>query len=127
MQAAPDCTPDLDTGGSVPGADQPGGEQPGGEQPGGEQAAAEVPDAKVPDAEVPGGEVPGGDAFDGYPVRVRVRSTRAPVPARLHRLGGGRARLTLLAPEEGVAPGQAGVLYAEAGTRVLGGGWILRE
>ena len=28
--------------------------------------------------------------------------------------------------EEGVAPGQACVFYAEDGVRVLGGGWIAR-
>jgi len=32
------------------------------------------------------------------------------------------ARLVFAAPEYGVAPGQAAVLYA--GDRVLGGGWI---
>ena len=36
------------------------------------------------------------------------------------------ARVELLAPEEGVAPGQACVFYAPEGSRVLGGGWIRR-
>ncbi len=58
-------------------------------------------------------------------VLARVRSTRAPVPA-LARPAEGGAAVTLLAPEEGVAPGQACVLYATEGTRVLGGGWITR-
>ena len=40
-----------------------------------------------------------------------------PVPARLD-----GDRLVFDAPEYGVAPGQAAVLYA--GDRVLGGGWI---
>ncbi|WP_395236943.1 aminomethyltransferase beta-barrel domain-containing protein [Salmonella sp. ZJHZ21_0184] len=40
-----------------------------------------------------------------------------PVPARLE-----GDRLLFDAPEYGVAPGQAAVLYA--GDRVLGGGWI---
>ena len=63
---------------------------------------------------------------DGWEAAVRVRSTRAPAPARIHPLGRGRARVELLAPEEGVAPGQACVFYAPEGTRVLGGGWIGR-
>jgi len=47
----------------------------------------------------------------------KVRSMAQPVPARLD-----GDRLTFDAPEYGVAPGQAAVLYA--GDRVLGGGWI---
>lgn len=58
-------------------------------------------------------------------VLVRVRSTRQPVPALLRPAEGG-AEVTLLAPEEGVARGQACVFYAPEGTRVLGGGWIAR-
>ena len=54
---------------------------------------------------------------------------RPPVAARvtLHGAGdGGRgASVTLVAPEHGVAPGQACVFYD--GERVLGGGWITRE
>ena len=57
----------------------------------------------------------GGD-FAG-PLTVKVRSMAKPVPARL--LGD---RVLFDAPEYGVAPGQAAVLYA--GDRVLGGGWI---
>ena len=63
---------------------------------------------------------------EGWEVAVRVRSTRPPKPARVHPDGPGRARVELLAPEEGVAPGQACVFYAAEGTRVLGGGWIAR-
>jgi tRNA-specific 2-thiouridylase len=62
----------------------------------------------------------------GWEAAVRVRSTRAPKPARIHPEGPRRARIELLAPEEGVAPGQACVFYAPEGTRVLGGGWIGR-
>ncbi|MBM6577323.1 tRNA 2-thiouridine(34) synthase MnmA [Microvirga sp. SRT01] len=51
------------------------------------------------------------------PLTAKVRSMAKPVPARLE--GG---RLSFDAPEYGVAPGQAAVLYA--GERVLGGGWI---
>jgi tRNA-specific 2-thiouridylase len=52
---------------------------------------------------------------------VKVRSLARPVAARFEREGeGGTVRFE--APEYGVAPGQAAVLYA--GDRVLGGGWI---
>ena len=60
----------------------------------------------------------------GRPVLARVRSTREPVPGRLA-LRGGVAAVELDTPEEGVAPGQACVLYApEQPERVLGGGFI---
>ena len=58
------------------------------------------------------------------PVLVRVRSTRPPKPARLgfHK---GSPAVFFDDPEEGVARGQASVLYsAEDQTRVLGGGFI---
>ncbi len=59
----------------------------------------------------------------GLEVLARVRSTRPPVPATLRRLNGAAtAEVVLKAPELGVAPGQACVLYD--GDRVLGGGWI---
>ena len=64
---------------------------------------------------------------EGWEVMVRVRSTRPPVPAHLHPTGPGRARVELTGAEEGVAPGQACVFYAPEGTRVLGGGWIVRD
>ncbi|MBB5223709.1 tRNA-specific 2-thiouridylase [Amaricoccus macauensis] len=64
---------------------------------------------------------------EGWEVEVRVRSTRPPKPARVFPEGPARARIELLAPEEGVAPGQACVFYATDGTRVLGGGWIARS
>ena len=54
--------------------------------------------------------------LDG-PLTARVRSMARPVPARLT-----GDRLAFDAPEHGVAPGQAAVLYD--GDRVLGGGWI---
>ncbi len=62
----------------------------------------------------------------GWEIGARVRSTRRPKPARLHPAGCGRVRVELLDAEEGVAPGQACVFYAPEGSRVLGGGWILR-
>jgi len=63
----------------------------------------------------------------GWEAAVKVRSTRPPVPARIHPRGDGRAEVELLDPEEGVAPGQACVFYAPEGSRVLGGGWIGRS
>jgi tRNA-specific 2-thiouridylase len=60
----------------------------------------------------------------GRPVLVRVRSTREPAPGRLT-LVDGQPGVAFDLAEEGVAPGQACVLYApEAQSRVLGGGFI---
>lgn len=60
----------------------------------------------------------------GRPVLARVRSTREPAPGRLAMVDGVPG-VAFDTPEEGVAPGQACVLYApEAPTRVLGGGFI---
>ena len=39
----------------------------------------------------------------------------------------GAVTVELLAPEESVAPGQACVFYEREGTRVLGGGWIVKS
>ena len=58
------------------------------------------------------------------PVLARVRSTREPVAGHLSLIDG-QPGVRLDTPEEGVAPGQACVLYApEDPTRVLGGGFI---
>ena len=58
------------------------------------------------------------------PVLARVRSTREPVLGRLAIVSGGHG-VVFGVPEEGVAPGQACVLYApEEPARVLGGGFI---
>ena len=58
------------------------------------------------------------------PVLARVRSTAEPVAARLG-LEAGEPRVIFEAPEYGVSPGQACVLYAaEDPDRVLGGGFI---
>jgi tRNA-specific 2-thiouridylase len=59
----------------------------------------------------------------GLALGVKVRSTRPPKPARLV-LRGAEAEVEIASGEEGVAPGQACVFYEEAGTRVLGGGFI---
>ncbi|MHA3913452.1 tRNA 2-thiouridine(34) synthase MnmA [Halovulum sp. GXIMD14793] len=63
-------------------------------------------------------------ASDGIDLMVKVRSARRPREARLFARDNGRSVVELLAPEEGVAPGQACVFYAPEGSRVLGGGWI---
>jgi tRNA-specific 2-thiouridylase len=64
-----------------------------------------------------------GDVFD---CAVKVRSTRPPADARVTKLADGGVSVELLSPEESVAPGQACVFYEREGTRVLGGGWIMR-
>ena len=58
------------------------------------------------------------------PLLVKVRSLAKPVPVTLEGpLGDGASTaIRFAAPEYGVAPGQAAVLYA--GDRVVGGGWI---
>jgi len=63
-------------------------------------------------------------AEDGQPVLARVRSTREPVAGRLA-LQDGQVAVVFDGAEEGVAPGQACVLYDPADPeRVLGGGFI---
>ncbi len=63
-------------------------------------------------------------AMDGQAVLARVRSTREPAPARLT-LEDGMPMVRFDSPEEGVAPGQACVMYDPARpSRVLGGGFI---
>jgi tRNA-specific 2-thiouridylase len=58
-------------------------------------------------------------------VAVKLRSMTEPKPAIASLLPGGQARVELLEPQFGIAPGQACVFYQ--GSRVLGGGWIQRE
>ena len=64
-----------------------------------------------------------GPLPDG-PLTAKVRSLAKPVPVTLDGpLGeGATTRIRFAAPEFGVAPGQAAVIYA--GERVIGGGWI---
>ncbi len=57
-------------------------------------------------------------------VTVKIRSMRPPAPAGIVSAGDGTAQVNLEAPEHGVAPGQACVLYD--GERVVGGGSIRR-
>jgi tRNA-specific 2-thiouridylase len=58
------------------------------------------------------------------PLTAKVRSLAKPVPVTLDGTPGDGAAVTIrfAAPEYGVAPGQAAVIYA--GERVIGGGWI---
>ena len=60
----------------------------------------------------------------GETLTAKVRSLAKPVPVTLvGNIGNGaEAQIRFSAPEYGVAPGQAAVLYA--GDRVVGGGWI---
>jgi tRNA-specific 2-thiouridylase len=60
----------------------------------------------------------------GFELLVKVRSTAAPVGARLTATGAASALVELVAGEDGIAPGQACVFYDKAGARVLGGGFI---
>ncbi|MFD1623774.1 tRNA 2-thiouridine(34) synthase MnmA [Azospirillum griseum] len=64
----------------------------------------------------------GMDESAGLPVSVKLRSAQPPAAALWHRTGPDSARVELLEPQHGVAPGQACVVYQ--GDRVLGGGWI---
>jgi len=59
-----------------------------------------------------------------WEVSVRIRSTRAPRPAIVRPLSATEAEVELMAPEEGVSPGQACVFYETDGSRIFGGGWI---
>lgn len=58
------------------------------------------------------------------PLTAKVRSLAKPVPVTLEGSIGDNSAVTIrfAAPEYGVAPGQAAVIYA--GERVIGGGWI---
>ncbi|WP_172295070.1 tRNA 2-thiouridine(34) synthase MnmA [Pseudoruegeria sp. HB172150] len=59
-----------------------------------------------------------------WPLAVKLRSTRPPREAVIRPLSETEAEVELLAPEEGVSPGQACVFYEPEGSRVFGGGWI---
>lgn len=64
---------------------------------------------------------------DGLEVFTRIRSTRAPRAALLRHVDGSLV-VEIIAGEEGIAPGQACILYADGrdDARVLGGGTIMR-
>jgi tRNA-uridine 2-sulfurtransferase len=62
---------------------------------------------------------------EGLALFVRVRSTRAPKPAKLY-CRNGKVSVAIEGGEDGVSPGQACVLYSSLGNdaRVYGGGFI---
>ena len=64
-------------------------------------------------------------AGNGYALEAKVRSTRAPQEAVIQ-MRDGEVFVTLVSGEAGIAPGQACVLYSDAGegAQVLGGGFI---
>ena len=64
-------------------------------------------------------------AGNGYPVEVKVRSTRPPSSGVVH-LSGEDVFVTLFSGEYGISPGQACVFYADDSdaTECLGGGFI---
>lgn len=68
------------------------------------------------------GDIPGEDMAG---IAVKMRSMQQPVAARVQRLPDAQARIVLDVSHEGIAPGQACVVYD--GKRVLGGGWITRR
>ncbi len=55
-------------------------------------------------------------------VEVQIRYRGRPAPARVTLLGGSRARVELIEPQDAATPGQAAVFYQ--GEVLLGGGWI---
>jgi tRNA-uridine 2-sulfurtransferase len=91
----------------------------------GPRAALEVHRIRVEDMNWLGDEPADIAARGGLQVFVRVRSTRAPRPATLYATAKG-FEVSLDDGEEGVAPGQACVIYdSDAGqARLLGGGVI---
>lgn len=62
---------------------------------------------------------------DGLEVTVKMRSTQTPVNAKIFADNDNKAKIVLHSPERAIAPGQACVFYD--GSRVLGGGWIVKE
>lgn len=61
----------------------------------------------------------------GLSCQVKIRSTHAPVEAKVYATGPYCAKVTFSKPEFGVASGQACVFYEN--DQVLGGGWITAE
>ena len=62
----------------------------------------------------------------GFDIQAKMRSTAAPIAARLTAGGAGMGEVELIEGENGVAPGQACVFYDKSGLRVLGGGFIAK-
>jgi len=64
------------------------------------------------------------ESREEWHLSVKVRSTRPPRDAIVRPLSATTAEIELLAPEEGVSPGQACVFYDNDSSRIYGGGWI---
>lgn len=65
-----------------------------------------------------------GEISDDYiDVEVKIRSSHAPIPARIKLMPDNMAKVELLKPEKAITPGQACVAYSN--DMVLGGGWII--
>lgn len=67
-----------------------------------------------------------GEAQDfGREIWVKIRSLHKGAPAIIEKQENGKATVKLLEPQASITPGQACVAYD--GTKVLGGGWIIRN
>ena len=68
-----------------------------------------------------------GIHLDGQNIKVKIRSTRPPVPAVFRHIDD-NIIVELAEPDMGISPGQACVFYANNKTaaQTLGGGWIVR-
>ncbi len=84
----------------------------------GDDAATRLPEARLVGFRWVAGERPSS-------VRARIRYRHEGVGATVETLDDGAALLRFAAPQRGVAPGQAAVLYD--GDRVVAGGWIAEE
>lgn len=69
----------------------------------------------------------GGDNLpkEGIEVMVKTRSAQTPVNAIIYNIGNNMAEVKLPVPQKSITPGQACVMYDD--TRMLGGGWIIKE
>ncbi len=65
------------------------------------------------------------EGSQGIPISIKLRSVSPVSPAKLYLKDDGTAEIHLNAAQYGIAPGQAAVCYD--GSRVLGGGWIIRS
>ncbi|QIB32803.1 tRNA 2-thiouridine(34) synthase MnmA [Ancylobacter pratisalsi] len=94
----------------------------------GPREALGVATIRIDDVNWLGDEALQDAAESGRAIHVKVRSARAPVPGHLALGADGGIDVLLDVAEEGVAPGQACVFYADggAGARLLGGGVIRR-
>ena len=62
-----------------------------------------------------------------WTLSVKLRSTRPPREAVVRPTSATTATVELIAPEQGISPGQACVFYAPEGGRIFGGGWITKS